>query len=150
MSRTPQDELVFRMCRQVRAAPRRSAACGLLAGRPVRDTASAARRSGQPGRVEVADDHVVEQDVVQAPGRQPAADEVGVDVEDRRPRPGPPRSLVRRVVAGHDRAVPPGRPRPRRDGDAGLAAGLRRLKRGGGRGEPDALGQGSPRASAAA
>ena len=48
-----------------------------------------AGKLGQPrpgrtaGGIEVADDHVIEQDVVQSPRSQLAADQVRVDVEDR-------------------------------------------------------------------
>ena len=47
-----------------------------------RDTASSARRWAA-GRVEVADDHVIEQDIVQPAGAEIAAHQMRVDVEHR-------------------------------------------------------------------
>ena len=44
------------------------------------------RAGGATRGIEVADDHVIEQDVVQAPRRQLAADEVSMDVQDRHVR----------------------------------------------------------------
>ena len=60
---------------------------GLFLGRPAGKLGEP-RPGGTARRIQVADDHVVEQDVVQAPRRQLAADQVRVDVQDRHIREG--------------------------------------------------------------
>ena len=81
MIRTPQKEEVFWMWgRYGRASSIRAAASAWL-GQPGNWVKPCPGRATR--RIEVADDHMVEQEVVQTPRGQLPADQVRVDIQDR-------------------------------------------------------------------
>ena len=70
---------------------------GLLAAGPAGKLRQP-RPAGTAGRIQVADDHVIQQHVVQAAGRHPPAGQMGVGVEHRRLRQPLPQVLEDRTV----------------------------------------------------